>query len=121
MKNRANQDAADAAQEAVVDEAPVTFVTGSGNVFADAGLADADELLFRGQLALMIADIIRARGYTQRQAAAVTGLAQPDVSAIVKGKLVGISVERLLRALKALGKGIELHIKDDDGEMVVAV
>ena len=111
-----NTDAGD-----VAGDVPEAFVAGSGNVFADAGLADADELFFCGQLALVIAGIIRDRGYTRREAAAVTGLAQPDISAIVKAKLVGISVERLLRALKALGKGIELHIKDGDGEMVVAV
>lgn len=119
--NQANKAPGNVGTDVVAVEGPEAFVTGSGNVFADAGLADADELYFRAQLALMIANIIRDRGLTQREAAAVTRLAQPDVSAIVKGKLVGISVERLLRALKALGKGIELHIKDDDGEMVVVV
>ena len=38
-----------------------TVTTGSGNVFADLGLPDADELLAKARLASAISDIISGR------------------------------------------------------------
>jgi predicted XRE-type DNA-binding protein len=48
---------------------------------------------------------------------------QPDISAIVRGKLVGYSALRLMRALRSLGKGVEVHITGLSGEddLVLAV
>lgn len=104
------------------DQEEGSVIRGSGNVFADAGLPDAEELLLKAQLALMLAKTIRGRGLSQRKAAEITGLPQPDISAIVNGRLVGFSPLRLMKALRSLGKSIELHIKDDEGEdLVLAV
>ena len=42
---------------------------GSGNVFADLGLPDADAHLVKAELAGRIDDIVRDRGITQTEAA----------------------------------------------------
>ncbi|HEY9722817.1 MAG TPA: helix-turn-helix transcriptional regulator [Oscillatoriaceae cyanobacterium] len=98
-------------------------VASSGNVFADLGLPDADELLLRAQLGTAIADLIRERGWSQRKAAAALGLTQPEVCAILNGKLRGFSLARLIRSLKALGAGkVSIHVEfDGERELVVAV
>ena len=74
----------------------------SGNVFADLGLRNPPEALAKAQLARRICALLGERGLTQAQAAAVLGLDQPKVSALMRGKLQGFSVERLFRCLKAL-------------------
>ena len=56
-------------------------ISGANGSGAIGAVASAGALLLRGQLALLVTQIIQERGYTQRHAAAVTGLAQPDVSA----------------------------------------
>lgn len=107
----------------VPQEDPIQFVRGNGNVFADLGLPDADDLFIKAQLALMFSKTMKDRRLTQRKAAEVTGIPQPDISAIVRGRLVGYSALRLMRALRALGKGVELHITGETGEdeLVLAV
>ena len=50
-----------------VERAPVR--RGSGNVFADLGLPNADELLAKATLASAITEALTARGLTQRAAA----------------------------------------------------
>ena len=87
---------------------PVT--EGSGNVFADLGVAEAEEELAKAQLASLIRDAIKHRRLTQGRAAALTGLDQPKVSALVNGRLSGFSSDRLMRCLTALGRDVEIVV-----------
>lgn len=98
-------------------------IESSGNVFADLGLPDADDLLLKAQLASAVADLIREKGLSQRKAAGLLGITQPEVCAIMNGKLRGFSLARLIRSLKALGAGkVSVHIElEGDRELVVAV
>ena len=86
------------------DEATVT--PSSGNVFADLGLRDADELLAKADLAHTIQQLIQAQGLSQRAAARHLGVAQPDLSNLYRGRLDGFSIERLCRLLTALGQDV---------------
>lgn len=88
-----------------------TFVKGSGNVFADMGLPDADELLAKAQLVFRIHEIIRSKKLTQKRAALVLGNDQPKVSALVRGHLDGFSTERLFRFLNLLGEDVEIVLR----------
>jgi predicted XRE-type DNA-binding protein len=83
----------------------------SGNVFADLGLADAEEHLIKAGLSLKIDGIIRQRGLTQTAAARAMGIDQPKVSAILAGQFRGYSVERMMRFLVALGQDVEIVVK----------
>jgi predicted XRE-type DNA-binding protein len=83
----------------------------SGNVFADLGLPDPEGCLARAELTLRICDIIAERKLTQAAAAAILGIDQPKVSALMRGKLTGFSTGRLLRYLSALGSDVEIIIR----------
>jgi len=83
----------------------------TGNVFADLGLADAEEHLLKAGLVMKIDGIIRKRGLTQTAAAQAMGIDQPKVSAILSGQFRGYSVERLMRFLVALGQDVEIVVK----------
>ena len=84
---------------------------GSGNVFADLGLPNADEALAKAVLANQICETITERKLTQAQAAALLGIDQPKMSALIRGKLNGFSTERLFRFLNALGQDVEIIVK----------
>ena len=106
----------------MVEGTPIT--SSSGNVFADLGLEDADELLAKAELAFTIKQTIKQRGITQKRAAEMTGESEANVSRIVNMKLEAFSIERLQKHLIALGKVLELTIKDADdidkpGRMIV--
>ena len=83
----------------------------SGNVFADLGLPDADELLAKAELARTIRGLIERRGLIQRDAARLLGTTQPKVSDLVRGRLEGFSMERLYRFLNALGQDVQIVVR----------
>ncbi len=82
----------------------------SGNVFRDMGMADADERLAKAELARVIRNTLRTRDLTQAQAAEVLGIAQPDVSDLIRGKLARFSRPRLERFLIALDLEIRIQV-----------
>jgi len=83
----------------------------SGNVFADLGLAEADEHLIKAGLVVKIDRTIRQRRLTQAAAAELMGIDQPKVSAMLAGQFRGYSVERLMRFLVAMGHDVEIVVK----------
>ncbi len=84
---------------------------GTDNVLADLGFPDAEELTAKAILAKKINDILDNRALTQSAAARLLGMPQPKVSAIRNYKLRGISLERLMQALTALGQHVEIVVR----------
>lgn len=84
---------------------------GSSNVFADLGLQDAEEMLAKAELARQILSIITKRHLTQAKAGELLGIDQPKVSALIRGKLSGFSMERLFHFLNALGQDVQIVVK----------
>ena len=97
------------------EQTPITQST--GNVFADLGLADADEALAKAGIAARICEVITARKLTQARAATLLGVDQPKISALMRGRLEGFSTDRLFRFLNALGLDVEIVIKPTCQEM----
>lgn len=83
----------------------------SGNVFADLELPDANLALANAELARRIGALLVERKLTPAPAAAVLGIDQPKVSALVRGKLRGFSTDRLFRFLNALGQDVEIVVR----------
>ena len=88
---------------------------GSGNIFADIGLPNAEEHLIKAQLVFKIDMLMEARGLKQKDAAALFGIRQPDVSKMLRGDFRQFSVERLMRFLVALGQDVEIVVKPHRG------
>ncbi len=84
---------------------------GSGNVYADLGLADADEMLVKAQLAAKISEIIKLRKLTQTQASALLGMPQPKLSNMLRGRFRGISETKMLECLTLLGRDVQIVVK----------
>lgn len=84
---------------------------GSGNPFVDAGFPNPEEAMAKAELARQIYKIIKSKKLTQVEAAKVIGIPQSKVSEIVRGKLSGYTIDRLMRFLRVLGKDVEIHIK----------
>jgi predicted XRE-type DNA-binding protein len=84
---------------------------GSGNVFADLGLPDAEESLAKAELASRIGEIIRQLHLTQAAAGELLGIDQPKVSRLQRGYLTNFSVERLMHFLTLLGRDVEIVVK----------
>lgn len=89
----------------------IQVTPGSDNVFADLGFVEPEEELTKAQLASHIRQVIKRRRLTQVVAAAMMGVDQPKVSALLNGRVANFSSERLMRLLTALGQDVEIVIK----------
>ena len=103
---------------------PIRVTQGSGNVFADLGLPNAEQELVKAQLTLQIYRIIKQRGLTQSQTARVLGVKQPHVSLLMRNRAGTFSVGRLMEFLTALGQDVEVTVRPtrrEHGEMSVTL
>ena len=89
----------------------IEYEVGSGNVFADLGIANPDEQLAKSQIVSKIAQIVRKRKLSQAKIAKILGISQPKVSLLLRGYLRSFSLERLFRFLNDLGQDVHIHIK----------
>lgn len=87
------------------------FEKSSGNVFADMGLEDAEELMIRAQLGHAVRTILEETGYKQREISELLGIDQPEVSRLMNGKYHLFSEGRLLGFLNRLDQKIIIHIE----------
>lgn len=85
--------------------------TGSGNVFADLGLPDAEKLKVKSGLVVEIVKAIRRLDLTQDEAAQRMGLTQPKVSALLRGDFTNLSERKLMDCLNRIGYDIEIRVK----------
>jgi len=86
----------------------------SGNVYADLGVADADEMLVKAKLASKIGEILQDRGWSQIEAAEVLGLPQPKLSNMLRGHFRGISEAKMMECLTRLGRDVRIVIGKED-------
>ena len=89
----------------------IDYELSSGNVFADLGLADAEELKIKSGLVIEIIRAIRRLALTQTEAAARMEISQAKVSGILRGDFTNLSEQKLMECLSRLGYNIEIKIK----------
>ena len=76
----------------------VRRIKGSGNVFLDLGFdpAEAEVMKLRAEVMIRIEQLVKAKGWTQLEAARRLGVTQPRISRLLKGKWEDFSLDMLL-------------------------
>jgi predicted XRE-type DNA-binding protein len=88
----------------------IEFKESSGNVYADMGVPDADEMLVKAKLASKIEEIIKSRKWSQQQAADVLGIPQSKLSKMLNGHFRGISETKMIECLTRLGRDVQIVV-----------
>ena len=88
---------------------------GSGNVFADLGLPDAETLKIKTGWVIEIKQAMRRLGLTQ--AAKRTSITQPKGSDRMRGGFSNLSERKLMDCLTRLGYDIEISVRPARAEM----
>lgn len=86
------------------------LVHGSGNVFRDFGLPDADVRQTKAILAAKIIGVLDDEGLSTRKAEARTGVPQADYSRIRNVKLGRFTIDRLMTILNKLGRSVDVQV-----------
>src|SRR3990172_7071313 len=102
----------------------IEVTRGSGNVFADLGLPDADKLKIKSGLVIEITKAVRKLGLTQQEAAKRMGITQPKLSGMMRGDFSNLSERKLMDCLNRLGYDIEIKVKPASkpvGQLLLAI
>ena len=83
----------------------------SGNVFADLGLPEAENLKIKTGLVVEIRKAMRALRLTQQAAAKRMGISQAKVSGMMRGDFTNLSERKLMDCLNRLGYDIEIKVR----------
>ena len=75
---------------------------GSGNVFADLGLKDSDQLIARSQIGFHVFKMLEEKQLKQREVAGILGIAQSDVSHLMNGHFSRFTTDKLLGFRRSL-------------------
>jgi len=86
-------------------------VRGSGNVFRDFGLPDADIRQLRAILAAEIIKTLDREGLSVRRAHSRTGIAAADFSRIRNADLGRFTVDRLMSIINRLGSRVDVRVR----------
>lgn len=88
------------------------MVRGSNNVFRDLGFPEeqARNLLLRSQITICIEQFVERSALTEAQVAALLGLTQPRLNALLKGKIDQFSLDALVNTATRAGLHVELHV-----------
>ena len=86
------------------------IISSCGNVFADIGLPNPEELAIKSQIVIKIKDEMELRGLTQKEAATIIGVPQQRLSKILRGQFLNVSESKLLHCLNKLGFDIQIKI-----------
>src|SRR5258705_11617087 len=90
---------------------PKKVTASSGDVFTDLGFGNPEQYLLKAALVRESRAIIKRRKLTQTKAAAMLGLRQPDVSALVTGRVGQFSIDRLLRCLDRMDYNVDVVVR----------
>jgi predicted XRE-type DNA-binding protein len=88
----------------------IEFELGSGNVFADLGLADAEELQSRALLGGHVVQLLRQKNLKQREIAEFLGVKQAEVSHLMRGHFNRFTTDKLLSFLRRMEQKVTIQI-----------
>ena len=87
------------------------YEIGSGNVFADLELDDADGLLTRAQLGHAVRMLLKAKKLKQREIGKLLGIDQAEVSKLMNGQYHLFAEGRLFSFLRCLEQKVTIQIR----------
>jgi predicted XRE-type DNA-binding protein len=93
-----------------VNEDVIEIHEGSGNVFADIGRKNADELYARAHIGIEVLRILEERNLKQREIGELLGINQSEVSHLMNGRFSRFSEGKLMTFLKRLDREVTLVI-----------
>jgi len=87
------------------------IIRGSGNVFRDFNVPDADVRQFKAILAAEIIKMLDKKGLSVRKAQSLTGVPAADLSRIRNSDLERFTSDRMMMILNKLGSRVEVSVR----------
>ena len=88
----------------------IEFEKSTGNIFADLGLEDAEELQARGLIGFHVIELLKSENMKQREVAELLEIKQAEVSHLLNGHFSRFTVDKLLDFLKRMNQKVTIQI-----------
>jgi transcriptional regulator, XRE family len=88
----------------------IEFEKSTGNVFADLGIEDAEELQVRGLIGFHVIELLKGKDMKQREIAELLEIKQAEVSHLLNGHFSRFTVDKLLDFLKRMNQKVTIQI-----------
>lgn len=88
----------------------IEFERSSGNVYADLGLDDAEELETRSLVGIHVVELLQSKDMKQREIAELLDIKQAEVSHLLNGHFSRFSTDKLLHFLKLMDQTVTIQI-----------
>lgn len=88
----------------------IEYEESSGNVFADLGLPNPEELMAKALLSIAIERAIEQQGLTRASAAELIQCTEDELSRVIRGDLSDFLMDHLFRYLNALGMDVRIEV-----------
>jgi predicted XRE-type DNA-binding protein len=92
-------------------EENIEFELSSGNVFADLGFENSEEMLLKSELVRQINNTINEQALSPIRVREILSLDEKMLSNLSKGSLTELTLEHLFRYLNILGRDLEVILK----------
>jgi predicted XRE-type DNA-binding protein len=103
--------------DAAMKKAQLETVRGSGNIYRDFDVPDADVRQLKAILAAEIIKALDKKGVRVHKAQSLTGIDAGDFSRVRNADFRRISVERLMAMINGLGSRVEVAVKISRAEV----
>ncbi len=90
----------------------IKHTVSSGNVYEDLGYEDSAEMKIKATAVRVLARAIATSGKTQQEIADILGIDQPKISRILRGQFRGLSLEKIMSFIIALGNDIDITVSE---------
>ena len=89
------------------------WVKSSGNIFEDLGFdsAEAEVLKVKAQLKMELEKELNRRKLSQTAAAKLAGVDRPMLNKVMRGKLTGVTIDKMVQMHSRLGKSVDVKVK----------
>lgn len=107
----------------MTDKAHSEFERSSGNIFADLGLENAEELYMRGLIGCHVVKLLTEKQMKQQELAALLQVKQAEISHLMNGHFDRFTTDKLLDFLRRLEHKVTIQIsphKQDEPYQEVA-
>jgi predicted XRE-type DNA-binding protein len=94
------------------------IIPSSGNVFADLGFQNPEEMILKSSLVRELSAAIKEKELTLHQAAEILEMEIQKLSDLLKGRFSEYPIERLFTYMNALDRDLEIIVKPRSGEKV---
>ncbi len=88
----------------------IEFEKSTGNVFADLGIEDAEELQARGLIGYHVIKLLKSKNMKQQKIAELLEIKQSEVSHLLNGHFSRFTVDKLLDFLKRMNQKVTIQI-----------